>query len=173
VVALDDPFMQRWCLIPGRPLIDIEDYPPQAPLFGGVVLSLSRIRWSSGRILHHNVDLGGMSPWDLLHLGMPATIPLDTPFPPSTYFLDITQDEDRVLFGGPYGCPIEVALQGLVSSNLKEWEEEEASFLDEIEEMSDDMLANPFDYGLHLELERIKLRIIRLRKRDGTADSII
>jgi hypothetical protein len=136
-----------------------------------VVLSQFCVRFSFGRVLHHNINLGGLSPWDYLHLGMPADIPLDTPFPPPSYFWDITHDEDRLLFGGPYGGLGEVAFQRLVSESLKDEEELEVTLLKrdvkEIEEMSDDTQNQE---GFDLDLERMKLRLIRLTKRAPVLD---
>jgi hypothetical protein len=107
-----------------------------------------------------------------VHLGMPADIPLDTSFPPPSYFWDITHDEDRLLFGGPYGGPGEVDFQRLVSETLKDEEEMEVTLLkrdvQEIEEMSDDTQTQE---GFVIDLERMILRLIRLTKRAPVLDT--
>jgi hypothetical protein len=69
----------RWLLIPGRPASNIALYFPHSEHFGNLELSQCCVRCSSGRVLNHDIDLKGMSPWDYLYLGMPRDIPVDCP----------------------------------------------------------------------------------------------
>jgi predicted house-cleaning noncanonical NTP pyrophosphatase (MazG superfamily) len=87
-------------------------------------------------------------------------IPVNCPFPPDSYFWDITHDEYRILFGGPS------ILESLVSSEvLRDRESEELhellEFIEEIQELIYDGEADASD---RRALRESKLRVTRLTK---------
>jgi hypothetical protein len=150
----------RWLLVPGRPEADKVLYLPHSQQFGDWPMSRFCVRYISGRVLNHDIDLKGMSPWDYLHLGMPRYVPVDCPFPPEDYFEEITHDEDRILFGGPS------LLDNLVFSQalLDKESEEEQLLLEEIEDLHELVESGWSTKSDRQDLRQYKLRVTRLTK---------
>jgi hypothetical protein len=84
------------------------------------------------------------------------------------YLAQISHDEHRIRFGGPYGTDGEVAFQRLESTLKKEEEQCESNRLEvEVEELmelldSDDDAYDQFSYKA--SITELELRIARLRK---------
>jgi hypothetical protein len=155
----------RCLLIPGTPISDIALYIPHAEHFGDVDLSVLCVRCSFGRILRHDIDLKGLSTWDFLRLGMPVDTPVDSPFPPDSYFWDITHDEDHILFGGPYGSPSQCAAKRVVSQILKDSEAEELQLLlESIEDIEELIHDGDDDVGDRQEWDQYTLWVTWLTK---------
>jgi hypothetical protein len=150
----------RWLLVPGRPEADKMLYLPHWAQFGDWPVSSFCVRYISGRVLHHDIDLKGMSPWDYLHLGVPSYVPVNCPFPYENYFHEMTHDEVRILFGGPN------LLDNLVFSQamLDKESEEEQLLLEEIEDLQDLVESGWSTRGDRQDLRKYKLRVTRLTK---------
>jgi hypothetical protein len=150
----------RWLLILGKLDTDKALYLPHQIHLGALELSDFCVRCSSGRVLTHDVDLKGMSPWDYLHLGLPKDTPVNCPFPPQSFFSGMTHDEDRVLFGGPF-----ILDQLVFSQEMKDRESDELQeLLEEVEDLQLSILNKQHVSGDKSDLRKYKLRVTRLTK---------
>jgi hypothetical protein len=122
----------------------------------------SCVRQCSGRAINHSVDLKYWTCEQFLEMGAPFDL---SDF---RYFWKVTQDKDRILYGGPHGSEGQQAFQRLVYMIKKQeelWEmlrletemEEKREFLDPDGDGDD-------QFGYQASINRMELRIARLRK---------
>jgi hypothetical protein len=150
----------RWLLVHGRPEADKSLYLPYCAQFGDWPVSSFCVRYISGRPLHHNIDLKGMSTWDYLHLGVPSYVPVNCPFPHEDYFHEMTHDEDRILFGGPNLLDNLVFSQAMLDIEALE----EQQLLEDIEDLQELVESGWSTRGDRQDLRDYKLRVTRLTK---------
>ncbi len=118
------------------------------------------VRAISGRRILHDVNLKFWTVEQFLGIGAPCEIS------DPQYLIGITQDENRLLFGGPYGMEGEVAFQRLVYTLKKEeekceWDrlivqvEEVKEYLDSDDEFYDQTYSEAIIADMELRMARL------------------